>query len=182
MTWASAKAAVKAAIVSATELRAESISWQGKAVSAGGKKIILSIVAAPQESYDRVTQTPQESGQDLDVDTSATVVFTVGIRCEDISGDSIDLAELVRSGLALPSIKAALKAAGVVIVGYPMGPIPTPYEVDDRDVDAFTLDVKFRTVFGRTDVPVTTIEKVQGEGTLKDPPHADVTVPIDVAI
>ena len=180
MSWQTTQDAIRAAVIASLELpsqQAKAVTWDGDAQAFGGKRVVLNVLAQNQEGPDRIVKTQNASGN-FDVSVSALVVFTVTVRCEYVNGNALELCELARSGLALPSIKAALKKAGVVVVGYPTSPIPiSGIRADERDVSAHAFDCFFRHEVNRKDpTAISTIEHVEVSGTANGAPLGAQTV------
>lgn len=179
MSWQTTKDAIQVAITQAVNLPAGSkqVFWESRPPF-GSVAITLYVLAQQQEGPDRVVRTMNGSTGNFDVEVSALVLFTVNVRCEHINGDSLVLCELARSGLVLPSIRAALSAAGVVVVGPADSPIPVfGVSIDQRDVSAYSFDAYFRHEVHRSDpVALSTIEHVKFRGTANGNAVAETTI------
>ena len=179
MSWATTKDAIRKAVIASLEFPPESkaVLWNTRATPFAGKLVTLNVLAQAQETPARVVKTL--TGNKFDVSTSALVVFTVNVRCEHVNGDALELCELVRSGLELPSIRAALTRAGVAVVGNAASPIPVMGLTgsDQRDVSAYSFDAYFRHEVSRKDpVQLSTIERVEITGTANGAPTGAQTV------
>ena len=185
MTWATVRAAVKAAIASASGLHTAQVSWAKRPQGAVNRTIVLQLVSTPADYSARVSRTLNTNGTSFDVEVSKTVTFTCNVRTEvvspDAQGDSFDLAESARLGLELPSVREALSLAGVVLVGIPMSVTPLgSILVDERELDASVFDVEFRAVFNKADPKSQGwIERVEGQGTLRDLDGTEIQVPFE---
>jgi hypothetical protein len=167
VTWAAKKELIRSTVVSLSGLHAKSVSWGNKPDAAANKLIKLDVIQAKQEVPDRRVMTMNEGTGNYDLEASTVIVFTVSVMCDDLSGESLDLAELVRSGLAWDSTHDTLMAAGLVIVDFPGSIEPRPSVVDERMQLGAGFDVVFRAEFHRADpVPVSTIEHIEGSGDL----------------
>ncbi len=170
MSWTEAKEAIKAAVVSAIGISPKSVLWKRGAVPFGNSLVFLDVTTAQQELPDRVEPVFNVAADKFDVETSTLMLFTISAYCESVSGDTLELAELLRSGLAWPSVKGTLGLAGVAVVGFPGSVIPVDNVIlDDRAANAHLLDIQFRAEFHRADPEqITTIEHVETETTLTD--------------
>lgn len=159
------KAAIKSAVVAASGLHVQAVTWKRKPEAFAKGLVLLDVITAQQEVPDR-TQLEFNAGTDaFDVEASTLMLFTVAVRCESPTEDALELVEKVRSGLALPSVRETLSAAGVVVVNLP-GPavVVDNLVIDDRAASAYVQDVQFRAEFHRADpVTITTIEHVETE-------------------
>jgi len=183
ITWYGVKSAIKAAVVASSGLVPGQIAWAKRPQSATNRAVVLQVVDAPADGYARVVETLSADSTSFDIAVSKTVTFTVNVRAEvpapDANGDSQDLAEAIRLGLELPSIKAALKAAAnVVVVAFPMSVTPFgSIMIDQREVDTTSFDVQFRAEFSKNDpLPQGWIERVEGEGVLTDVDGTEIHV------
>jgi hypothetical protein len=165
LTWTATKAAIKAAVVSASGLHAQAVTWKRKPEAFAKGLVLLDVITAQQEVPDRTDLVYNAVDDAFDREASTVMLFTVSVRCESPVDDALELLEKVRSGLALPSVRETLSAAGVVVVNQP-GPAVAVDNlvIDDRAASAYVQDVQFRAEFNRADpVQVTTIEHVENE-------------------
>jgi membrane protease subunit (stomatin/prohibitin family) len=155
----------------------KSVNWQNKADSFGGKSVRLSVLSVLPEGPTRIVRT-LNVGQTFDVATSKSLLYTVTVRCEDVTGDALELAERIASGLEAPSVQDTLEAAGVVFVSFPMGAQNVDSAIDDRATSAAIFDVQFRSEFYLADpVSQSTIEQAQGDGELT---NAAETITVEI--
>ncbi len=180
--WQEKKEALREIIAKLADVHKKAVVFRGKPDPAASKLIQLEVIQARQELEDRRVKTYNETAGRYDVEVSTLIVFTVSVRCEDVKGDSHDLAELVRSGFGWESTDAALERQGLAVVDVP-GPITSaPVVIDERSQDSAVFDVIFRAEFHRADpVPQSTIEHVQITGELDkgEPPPVTMTIDVD---
>lgn len=168
MTWTSTKAALRTAVASAAGLTPAHILWKRGAEPMAKSLVLLDVIAARQETSDRVQPVYNVATDVFDVEASTLMLFTVAVRCESVVSDTLELVEKVRSGLALPSIRETLSAAGVVVVGPAGDAVPVDnILINDRAASAHVVDIQFRAEFNRADpATVGAIEHVETESEL----------------
>jgi hypothetical protein len=181
VSWTQAKADLRAKVASLAGLHLKAVSWNDQPDASANKIVKLDVIAAKQELPDRRVKTMNETTGDYDVEVSTLMGFTVSIRCEDIKGECLEIAEAIRSGLGWKSTADDLHTKGIAVVDMPGSITPVPVLLDERMKNAALFDVIFRAEFNRPDpVAQSTIEHVEAEGELNTGEPPPVTVSIDV--
>jgi hypothetical protein len=145
-TWITFRAAVKAAFENAMPIAvrtATPVDWASGPRNHAGARVLLDVLSYVDEHV-------REATADDNLISSSNLV-TVQVVCEsphdNPSASALWLVENVRLALRRESIKAALKAAGLAIVQFPLEPTRLPSQSGGRRMLSYVFDVTFRTTF-----------------------------------
>lgn len=155
-TWAVFRAAVEAATFAAMPTAVSTpanndgptVSWSDAQRPFSKHRLLLSVVSGAP-NHDRDSSLSTGGAQEL----SSMRTIVVQVQAESsydrsgAPGDALWLLEQVRLGLRKVSVRTALAAAGVAVVGFPGTTVSRSYPADGRIVSAHSFDVGFRFTF-----------------------------------
>jgi hypothetical protein len=174
-TWAQIKAAASAAVSAAmpsavrtpANLDGPTVTWADGPRPVAKHRLLLSVVSTVFD-HDRDSSLSEGGAQVL----SSMATVTIQVQAESIHdlssspGDALWLLEQVRLGLRRVSVREALEAADVAVVGFPGSTVSRSYPADGRVVSAHSFDVQLRVLleYDATGEDAGLIEHVEAEG------------------
>ncbi len=192
-TWAEIKTAVESAVSTAmpaavrtpANLDGPTVSWADGARPFGRHRLLLSVVSTV---FDHDRDSSLSEGGEQELSSMATV--TVQVQAESIHdrssapGDALWLLEQVRLGLRRVSVRDALEAAEMAIVGFPGSTVSRAYTADGRVVSAHSFDVALRVLleYDASDENGGLIEHVEVEGAAVTPPDTNDLADVQLAV
>lgn len=176
-TYATAREAIRSAIVAASGLDTAAVVW-GNAGQPISDPVIRLFVSSDVDIVP-TREVLTAAGSDYTRAVSTIREWTVQVRAETVatatSSDALNVSGQIRLGMHLQAAQALLAAQGVVLVRRAGPSVDLAFEHGDLLIAARTFDYVFRAVFNLDDpTGIGTIEHAEVGGALTNPA---VTIP-----